>query len=163
MTTLYIVLLILGGFAILVLTFASASKLAEHIRPFVGIGLLIAPIVTFMLDFTVWAIAESLMTVAFFMFYPSDQIRGILAPIVVLVGCLIASLMLIGLSIILVYNYADWVYNELPNPLETVWWVILYGTVGSFLAVVLVVKNVEGLNHIGKRMRFAVRVLGQNG
>ena len=159
MTTVYIVLFIVAGFAVLVLTFASASKLAGHIRPFVGIGLLIAPIVTFMLDFAVWAIAESLLTVAFFLFYPDDQVRGILAPIVVLIGCLPVSLVLILLPAI-----SFWAWLSITENLgETdLLWSILLGGGATFAIILGVYLAYKGIRHLGPKMRVAVRVLGRN-
>lgn len=47
-----------------------------HLRPYVGLALVIAPIVTAMLNFTVWAIAEAVVSVIFFSVYSNNQISG---------------------------------------------------------------------------------------
>ena len=109
-----ITVLVAAGFGILLITFATASKIAGHLRPYIGLALIVAPIITAMLDFTVWAIAESVVTILFFTVYPDNQIsgHGIIAPIAVLIGCGLSSILSIlsipiwgtGLAVAMAYD-----------------------------------------------------------
>ena len=159
-------ILLIVGFGTLIIAFASASKLAGRIRPYIGIGLILALIITAMLDFTVWAIAESIVTVIFFSFYPNDQIsgHGVIAPVAVLIGCLgsillLAALPIIGIGIIMGIVVEKGIAILFRNTWQelTLLFILIF-VVFPFS----IFTAITGIKHLWPKMRLAIRVLGRN-
>lgn len=144
-----VVVLVAVGFGVLLLTFASASKIAGHLRPYVGLALIVAPIVIAMLDFTVWAIAESVVTVLFFSVYPDDQIsgHGVITPIAVLIGCMSSLLML--------FAFPTWIIIVFWDRFFIIAFVML-------VIIPILLSGWVGIKHLWPKMRLALRVLGKN-
>lgn len=171
-----ITLLLFAGFGILIVTFATASRLAGYVRPYVGLALIVAPIITALLDFTVWAVAESVVTVLFFSFYPNDQIsrHGVIAPVSVLIGCfasvtiaislvffglggalLLAITTEVSLSTLVSKNSA--IYPYLPMIAIAVLAAGLVAALAAMGGMLLLCYK-----HLWPRFLLALRVLGQN-
>lgn len=158
MTPAWTAFLLVMAFGVLVATFASASRVVTFARPYIGIGLLISTFMTLFLDATVWFVAESLAVVLFFMLYPDREIRGLVAPIVVLAGIFLADLLLVGLfavgvSVVLIledvgFDFSDQFAGALA-------FTGFGGAIGGYIAY-------KGVRHLAPKFRLALRVLGQN-
>ena len=144
--------LVVVGFLFLLLTFSATSKVAGHMRPYIGIGLLVAPIITAMLDFTVWAIAESVVTIIFFCAYPSDQIsgHGIIAPVAVLLGCMGSFMFSLTIPLSLIYMDIGHFGDEHPNVLPLVGAALTFG------------MCLISSRHLWPKTKLALRVLGRS-
>ena len=158
MTPAWTVFLIVIAFGVLVVTFASASKIVTYGRPYIGISLIVSTFMTLFLDATVWFVAEGLAVVLFFMFYPDDEIQGLIAPIVVLAGIVVADVILIslfGVGISIVFILEDVGFDFSGELAGAMAYTGLAGSGCGFIAY-------KGIRHLAPKLRLALRVLGRN-
>ena len=118
MSVVSLLLLIGGGFVVLLLTFAGVGKLGERSRTSVSIFLILSTIVSFavglLYDVTFWWVMQTLVTTIWFVFYPTDAIkgRGVLPPLILLFGVVVSVLSCGGvLTVAFIAGIASFQYS----------------------------------------------------